>query len=206
MKIAIVGYGNVGKQLAALFSAAGHDVLIGTKDGTQGGDVYRALPLQAAAAQADILAIALPFGAVKEVLAPLASALAGKIVLDVTNPVNADWSPMLLGQENSAAEEIARLVPQAHVVKAFNTIFADVMPHEHHDRAGQLISAFVASDNADAAVTVLELARACRFAPVAVGPLRMARQLEALAHLNIQIAVGQGGGTNAAFVYHQAKA
>jgi predicted dinucleotide-binding enzyme len=203
MKIAVFGFGNVGKQLAALFSAAGHDVLIGSKNGNQGGDTYRALPLQTAAEQADMLAIALPFGAVKEVLAPLASVLAGKIVVDVTNPVNADWSPMLLGEENSAAEEIARLVPQAHLVKAFNTIFADVMPQERHDRAGHLISAFVASDHADASATVVELARACHFSPVAVGPLRMARQLEALAHLNIQIAAGQGGGTNAAFVYHQ---
>jgi predicted dinucleotide-binding enzyme len=114
----------VGKQLAALFSAAGHDVLIGSKDGTQGSNAYRALPLQTAAEQADMLAIALPFGAVKEVRAPLASVLAGKNVVDVTNPVNADWSPMLLGEENSAAEEMARLVPQAHVVKAFNTILA----------------------------------------------------------------------------------
>jgi len=68
-----------------------------------------------------------------------------------------------------------------------------------------LITAFVAGDVAAAKQKVMTLAGLAGFALVDVGPLRMARHLEAMAHLNIEIAVGQGGGTNAAILYHHSK-
>jgi predicted dinucleotide-binding enzyme len=95
-------------------------------------------------------------------LPELETLLRGKIVVDATNPVNADWSPMLLGQENSAG---------------------------------------VASNDAEARRIVADLARSAGFASLEVGPLASARHLEAMAHLNIQVAVGMQA--NAAFVFHQ---
>lgn len=201
MQIAFIGSGNVARALGALLEAAGHGVLFGMRDGAA-PSVGRALPIEEAAARADAVILAVPFAATRELLPPLAGVLAGKLVIDATNPVNADWSPMLLGQENSAGEEIARLLPASRIVKAFNTVFADVMRPDRLVREGQRVTCFVASDHDEAATAVMELARGAGFAPRAVGPLKMARHLEAMAHLNIQLAVGMKGGTGAAFIYH----
>ncbi|MEM9008894.1 MAG: NADPH-dependent F420 reductase [Cyanobacteria bacterium P01_F01_bin.86] len=203
MKIAILGFGNVGKQLANLFSKAGHEIIISLRSVPNQEFPYSFVTFKEAAADADIIAIALPFNACADVLPELAEATKGKIVIDSTNPLNADWSPQLLGQENSASEEISRLLPEAHVVKAFNTIFADVMNQPVKD--GQAITAFIAGDNAKAKQNVIVLARDIGYAPIDTGPLYTARYLESMAHLNIQLAVGQGGGTNAAFIYLQQK-
>ena len=201
MKIAILGTGNVGQRLNQLLSPHATSVLLCAHHPQPGNPGFAQ-----GAAQADVVLLAIPFTSLAEVLPGLQNSLRGKVVVDCTNPLNADWSPLLLGQENSAGEETARLLPGARVVKAFNTIFADVMTAERQDRGGLRATAFVAGDDRQAKATVLSLASAAGFAPLDVGPLTMARHLEAMAHLNIQIAVGQKGGTNAAFVYHQSAA
>lgn len=201
MKIAILGHGNVGSKLAALLDRAEAQVALCSRDGADG-----TLPLEVGAAGADVVILAVPYTALAGLLPTLRDVLRGKVVVDCTNPLNADWSPLLLGQENSAGEETARLLPESRVVKAFNTIFADVMTPERQVRDGLRTTAFVAGDEADSKRVILDLAEQAGFAPVDAGPLRMARHLEAMAHLNIQIAVGQGGGTHAAFLYHQVKA
>jgi 8-hydroxy-5-deazaflavin:NADPH oxidoreductase len=202
MKIAILGFGHVGKQFAHLFSKVGHEVVIGVRSASTQELPYSSATFKEAAEGADMVAIAIPFTACAEVLPELAEVTKGKIVIDSTNPLNADWSPKLLGQENSASEEISRLLPEAYVVKAFNTIFADVMNAPVRD--GQAITAFIAGDNNQAKQKVTALASDIGYAPLDTGSLYTARYLESMAHLNIQIAVGQGGGTNAAFIYlHQ---
>jgi predicted dinucleotide-binding enzyme len=205
MKISFIGAGNVARALAGLFHRAGHEVLLGAKAGAP-AEVGRAVSLEEAASEGEVVVVAVPFLATREVLPALRSRLRGKLVVDATNPVNNDWSPMLLGQENSAGEEVARLLPDARVVKAFNTVFADVMREDRLVRDGQRVTCFVASDDAEASRTVARLAQEAGLAPVPVGPLKMARHLEAMAHLNIQLAVGMKGGTDAAFVYHQRRA
>jgi 8-hydroxy-5-deazaflavin:NADPH oxidoreductase len=205
MKVTILGYGSVGQKLARLFSDGGHEVFIGMpRPATAAAMSNWYGTFEEAVDKGEVIVLALPFAACQEVLPRLAQALGGKIVVDSTNPVNADWSPLLLGQENSAAEEISRLLPNARVVKAFNTIFADVMQPARQERGNLRITAFVSSDDADARQKVCQLAKDSGFAPVDVGALRAARHLEAMAHLNIHIALNQNGGTNAAFIYHQA--
>lgn len=201
MKIAILGFGNVGKQFANLFSKAGHEVVIGLRSASNQELPYPFAPFKEAAAVAEVVAIAIPFTACADVLPELAEVTKGKIVIDSTNPLNTDWSPKLLGQENSASEEISRLLPEAYVVKAFNTIFANVMNKPMKDR--QAITAFIAGDNDEAKRKVIALASDIGYAPIDTGLLYTARYLESMAHLNIQIAVGQEGGTNAAFIYLQ---
>ena len=201
MKIAILGFGNVGKQFASLFSQAGQEVIIGLRSVPSQELPYPAATFKDAAEVAEMIAIAIPFAACAHALPELAQVTKGKIVIDSTNPLNDDWSPTLLGQENSGAEEISRLLPDSNVVKAFNTIFADVM--DEPVKAGKAITAFVAGDNDEAKQPVMALAREIGYAPIDTGPLYTARYLESLAHLNIQIAVGQNGGTNAAFIYLQ---
>ena len=203
MKIAILGFGNVGQQFAHLFSNAGHEIVIGLRSTPSQALPYTSASFKEAAEIANIIAIALPFTACLDVLPELAKATTGKTVIDSTNPLNADWSPKLLGQENSAAEEISRLLPDAEVIKAFNTIFADVMSHPVKD--GQAITAFVAGDSDRAKQQVMALASDVGYTPIDTGLLYTARYLESMAHLNIQIAVGQSGGTDAAFIYLQTK-
>jgi 8-hydroxy-5-deazaflavin:NADPH oxidoreductase len=200
MKVAFIGSGSVARALGALLHGAGHEVSFSSRDGAAPA-FGRAVSLDEAATQAEIVILAVPFVATREVLPALAGALAGKLVIDATNPVNADWSPMLLGQENSAGEEVARRLPASRVVKAFNTVFADVMRADRLAAGGRRVTCFVASDDEAATAAVVDLARSIGFAPRAVGPLSMARHLEAMAHLNIQIAVGMKGGTGAAFFY-----
>jgi 8-hydroxy-5-deazaflavin:NADPH oxidoreductase len=203
--IGILGGGNLGGALALLASSAGHDVRIGQREIGPLANGLDAVALEAAAAHGDVVVIAVPFAACAEVLSPLSQMLAGKIVVDATNPLNTDWSPLLLGQENSAAEEIARMLPASRVVKAFNTVFADAMtPQRLPRRGGQRLTAFVASDDDVAAATVAELAQSMGFAPQSAGVLTNARHLEAMAHLNIAIAVGGGGGTDAGILYDRA--
>jgi 8-hydroxy-5-deazaflavin:NADPH oxidoreductase len=203
MKLAVLGFGKVGKQFANLFSKAGHEVVVGLRSVPKQELPYPATTFKEAAAAADIVAIAIPFSACADVLPELAEVTKEKVIIDSTNPLDADWSPRLLGQENSAAEEISRLLPEAHVVKAFNTIFADVMDKPAIN--GQAITAFIAGDEENAKQKVIALASDIGYSPVDTGPLYTARYLESMAHLNIQIAVGQGGGTNAAFIYLQSK-
>ena len=206
MDIGILGGGNVGSALARLAISAGHDVRIGQREAGSLANGLDATTMPIAAAHGDIVVIALPFAVCADALPPLKTALAGSIVVDATNPLNADWSPLLLGQENSAAEEIARLLPESRVVKAFNTVFAHAMTSARLQRAsGARITAFVAGDDDRAASQVEGFAQSLGFAPQRVGGLANARYLEAMAHLNIAIAVGGGGGTDACFLYDQAR-
>lgn len=197
MRIGVLGNGNVGSRLSTLLAQGGHEVLVGSRSG--------GISLQQVALHCDVVVVAIHYHAAKEALAPLAGLLTDKIVVDATNPLNDDWSPLLLGQETSAAEEISRILPRSRIVKAFNTIFADVMKADAIKREGQNITAFTAGDDEVAVDTVAALARDAGFKPVAINKLSAARYLEAMAHLNIELAVGQGGGTNAAFLYHQAQ-
>ena len=191
MRIGIIGAGPVGSRLKELFTTAGHDVAAAGRAGAR-----------EAAAHGEVVVLAIPFAACAEALPPLADALAGKVVVDVANPVAADWAPLPLGERSSAAEEIARLLPRSRVVKGFNTIFADVMAPALLERDGQPITCFVAGDDEEGRATVMGLARDAGLAPQEAGPLRAARHLEAMAHLNIAIAFA-GGGTDAAFLHHQ---
>jgi hypothetical protein len=154
-------------------------------------------------AKAELVILAVPFLACGEILPLFAATLTGKIVVDATNPLNPDWSPLLPGEKNSAAETIVRLVPESHVVKALNMVFADVMTRQRLQRAEHRAAVFVAADNDAAKDTVCTLADGLGFDAHKAGQLRNARYLEAMAHLNIHLTFALGGGTNAAFVYDQ---
>jgi hypothetical protein len=201
MHIGFIGGGNLARNLATLCLAVGHQVTLGVRDTSRGNPANFPLTDIATAAKADLVTLAVPFSACVDILPPLANALVGNTVVDATNPLNADWSPLRLGEENSAGETIARLLPGSHVVKAFNMVFADVMTAERLPRGEHCATVFVASDQEKAKETVIALANGIGFEGRDAGPLRNARYLEAMAHLNIHLAVALGGGTNAAFIY-----
>ncbi len=93
-------------------------------------------------------------------------------------------------------------MPEARVVKAFNTVFADIMMPEKLMRDGQRVTTFVCADDPAAKALVSELADSLGLSALDSGPLCNSKYTEALAYLNIHLAVGRGGGTDAAFLCH----
>lgn len=182
-KIGIIGNGNVGGALSRGLTSARQDVRIVDNAPAQ---------VRATAEWADIVILAVPFGALSDVANTIAPAVEGKTIVDVTNALTAEMK-LALGYTTSGAEELQKLLPRANVVKAFNTQFA-----QHMDTGrlrDQRLTTFVAADNAAAKLAVLELANAIGFDAVDAGSLSNARLLEPLGYLNIQLGYVLGLGT-----------
>jgi predicted dinucleotide-binding enzyme len=136
-----------------------------------------------AVAQSEIVALATPWDGTQAAIRA-AGDLAGKVLLDCTNPIGAGG--LALGHTTSGAEQIAEWAPGARVVKAFNTTGWEVMADTAF--AGGKPALFLCGDDAEARQTVAGLAADLGFEPVDCGPLRMARSLEPLAVLWISLA------------------
>jgi len=182
-----MGDGNVGSALARGLQRAGHEVRSVGKD--KGA-------MREVATWGEVVLLAVPFGAIDDVVREVGDALAGKTVVDVTNALDASMN-LAVGFTTSGAEELQKKLPEARVVKAFNTVFAQ---HMDSGRLGDKpLTAFVAADDAGAKQTVLELARGIGFDAVDAGPLKNARLLEPLAFFNIQMGYVLGMGTQIGF-------
>jgi predicted dinucleotide-binding enzyme len=186
-KIAILGKGNVGGALArSLARTHSHVQSVGNDKTTQ----------RQAATQADVVILAVPFSALDEVVKNLGAALDGKVVVDATNALTPDYQ-LALGYTTSGAEELQKKLPGARVVKAFNTVFAQ---HMDGGKVGRTpLTAFVSGDDAAAKQTVVTLAKDIGFETVDAGPLKNARLLEPVGHLNIQLGYALGLGTQIGF-------
>jgi predicted dinucleotide-binding enzyme len=128
--------------------------------------------------------LAVPFTAIGATVQEIGGGADGKILVDATNALTADYQ-WAIGFSTSGAEELQKKLPRARVVKAFNTVFAAQM--ETGRTNGEQLTTFVAGDDAAAKEVVLGLARQVGFDAVDAGPLRNARMLEPLAFLNIQL-------------------
>lgn len=203
MNILLLGAGNMGSAFAQQFSKAGHAVQIAATslDKAQAVastiDGVTAVEAAGRAGAADVVLVATPY---EQAVAALAAAgsLDGKVVIDITNPLTADYMGLTIGHDTSAAEEIAKAFPKAEVVKAFNTLFAQVIAEGPAFAEGQKAPAFVASDSERAKATAKSLAESIGFEAIDAGPLKNARYLEPLAGLNIYFGYGAGLGTGIA--------
>jgi 8-hydroxy-5-deazaflavin:NADPH oxidoreductase len=200
MRLGIIGAGHVGGTLGRLFEAQGHDVRFGVRDlnkqAAGGLPRNRSGSMAEVAAFGDVIILAIPWSAVKDALAATGS-LSGKTVIDCINPVLPDLSGLALGTTTSAAEEIARLIPEARVVKCFNTL-----GHTNFAKPAfgdQAASMFFAGDDAGAKLIVSELGNQLGFDMVDAGPLTQSRWLEAMAILWITMAYKYGGSQRSAF-------
>lgn len=198
--ITIIGTGKMATGLATRYAKAGNIVIVGARDTVKGRAVAAAAGSKvevssvAGAVQAsDVIVLAVPYGAVKDVLAQ-AGDLTGKVIVDITNPITPDYMSLTIGHTTSAAEEIQKLAPGAIVIKAYNTIFAEMLTHECTD--GQAaVQVFYATDDKAAGERFAASVRAIGFEPVASGALSNARYLEPLAELNIHLGYALGWGT-----------
>jgi hypothetical protein len=197
MDIAIIGAGNVGGALATAFRRAGHTVVIASRDPEDAGAVAAATGSRVAtsnveaARAADIIVLAIPFASAPEVAAEIAEAVAGKAVVDVSNRITFGANGPEIDTTSSNGEAIAALLPDAGVVKAFNTLFATHQTDPVAD--GVQLDGFVAGDDPAAKALVLELVGSIGLNPVDAGPLSRSRQLEALAFLNMTLNITHNG-------------
>jgi predicted dinucleotide-binding enzyme len=199
MDIAIIGAGNVGKALAGSLTRAGHQVTISATQPEHAAEAAEATGAQPATgneqavSSGDVVILAVPVSAFDEIAGEVGEALRGKVVVDVTNRPTPDPT----GPGTSAAEELQEKVPQASVVKAFNTAFASRQAEPEVD--GVPADGFVAGDDPKAKQQVLDLVDSIGFRPVDAGPLAAARTLEGMAWLNISRNM-QGGTWQDAWV------
>jgi 8-hydroxy-5-deazaflavin:NADPH oxidoreductase len=181
MRVAIIGAGGMGGGLAK-WLARKHEVSIGSRDKERG--VARARELGAAAgggyadaaADAEVVFLTVPWTAVDDVLAEVGN-LSGKVLVDVTNPFVG--GNLQLHVNSSNAEEIQRKVPEARVVKGWNTVYSPIV-NTGADFAGAAVSVFLAGDDPQAKEVVSQLASDIGFDPIDCGPLSGARDLEGL--------------------------
>lgn len=201
MNITLIGTGNMGSALAKQLTRAGHAVRITARDPAKAQALAAANTGAVAAAPADAMAgsdvviVATGYADAVPALCSLGS-LAGKVVIDITNPLTADFMGLTLGYDTSAAEEIAKALPEAEVVKAFNTLFAQVLADGPQFADGQVAPAFFAGDSERAKQTAKALIESLGFTPIDAGPLKNARYLEPLGGLNIYLGYGAGRGTS----------
>ena len=202
MRIAIIGAGNVGSGLAGAATTAGHEVVVSASNPASAGETAERTGATAADSNrqavqaADLVVLAVPGGAVAGIAAELADVLAGKIVIDATNPLN-DTYTGLTTNGVSSAEALQQQLPGATVVKSLNTVFAS--RYGNPTEEGQPLHALIAGDDAVAKATVAQLVESIGFQPVDAGSLRMARSLEEIAFLNISLNAGNGWTWQSAF-------
>lgn len=201
MKIAVLGTGRVGVTLGGRWSQAGHEVTFGSRQpaSERAADLLRRFPgvrvggHHEAVTGADVVLLATPWPSAEALVRTLD--LAGRVVVDCINPLNAEFTGLALGHTTSAAERIAEW-SGARVVKAFNTVSAATMADPNY--GGQPATLFYCGDDQAAKDIVGTLARQLGFDPVDAGGLAIARHLEPLAMLYIHLAVRRGWGANCA--------
>ncbi len=200
MNIAIIGPGNMGLGLARLFVAKGQNIALAHKDidvatklAAEFGGKAQGKDIASAVSGADIVILATPYDSAKVVLKE-AGDLTGKILVDITNPITPDYMALTIGHTTSAAEEIAKFAPGAHVVKAFNTVFWQALPFEVR-QGNPAVQVLLAGDDADAKKTVATMVTDLEFEAIDAGPLANARYIEPVGELNIHLGYALGWGT-----------
>ena len=181
MRIGIIGTGKVGSALAKGFSKGGHELRMGSRS-PQEAKLKTGLMTdepRSVVEWSELTALAVPYSAKEEMIRSIGpETFKDKILLDVTNALISGFE-LAIGFSTSSAEEIAKMVPKAKVVKAFNTVFA---PNQSVGNiGGQRLTLFVASDDPKSKDVVMRLGEEIGFESVDAGPLKAARYLEPMA-------------------------
>jgi predicted dinucleotide-binding enzyme len=203
MNVTIIGTGNMARGIGRRLLAGGHDVTVAGKEVDDAEAVVRDLGAEGSAKATssgerisdDVVVLAVYFPDAKSVAEQQRDELSGKVLVDITNPVNETYDGLVTPPDGSAAQELAAAAPGARVVKAFNTTFARTL--SEGDVAGQPLDVFLAADDAEAKATVARLIEDGGLRAVDAGPLKRARELEAagLLHMTVQESLGTGFGS-----------
>jgi NADPH-dependent F420 reductase len=176
--VSILGQGNMGSAIAGIAEKGGNTVQVlgsGDTDKTVTGE---------------IVVLAVPYPAVQEILAQRAEQLAGKIIVDITNPLNFEtFDSLTVPADSSATAEIQAALPNSSVVKAFNTTFAATLAAG--EIAGEPTTVLIAGNDTDAKTRLAGVISAAGLRAIDAGSLRRARELEATGFLQIALAAGE---------------
>jgi NADPH-dependent F420 reductase len=208
MNVTIIGAGNMGRGIGTRAVAGGHSVTF--VDANPEVAEKAAADLKASAKKGaklstaslgdaqlgDVVVFAVWYGTNIELAKQLGTKLAGKVVVDIANPLNSTYDGLATAPDSSSAEDLAKAVSSgAKVVKAFNTTFAGTLLAGQV--AGQPLDVFIAGDDADAKEKVAQLVKDGGMRPIDAGPLSRARQIEAmqLLHITLQSTLGTNWGS-----------
>jgi predicted dinucleotide-binding enzyme len=204
MDVTIIGTGKMARAIGRRLLAGGHRVTVLGKEAGDAEAVVSDLGAGDGSTRAgrsgeaitdDVVVLAVYYPDARAVVEQYGDGLAGKVVVDITNPVNESYDALVTPPDGSAAQEIAASAPGARVVKAFNTTFANTLGE---GRVGDTpLDVFLAADDEEAKATVSTLVEDGGLRPIDTGPLRRARELEAagLLHMSVQGSIGTGFGS-----------
>jgi NADPH-dependent F420 reductase len=176
--VSIIGTGNMGQAIAGIVTAGGNTVEVFNSSGPD-------TPVTG-----DVVVLAVPYPAVADIVAKRRDELAGKVVVDISNPLNFEtFDSLTVPADGSAAAELADSLPESRVLKAFNTNFAATLAGRN---VGDLpTTVLVAGDDADAKALLVGIVTAAGLRGIDAGSLRRARELEALGFLQLTLAANE---------------
>ncbi|MBK7316678.1 NAD(P)-binding domain-containing protein [Candidatus Villigracilis affinis] len=208
MNITIIGSGNMGRGIGTRAVAGGHSVTFvdanpevaektaaDVKASAKNGAKVSTASL-GDAELGDVVVLAVWYGTNIEIAKQLGTKLAGKVVVDIANPLNSTYDGLATAADSSSAEDLAKAIASgAKVVKAFNTTYAGTLIAG--EVAGQKLDVFIAGDDADAKAKVAQLVTDGGLRAVDAGPLSRARQIEGmqLLHIVLQGTLGTNWGS-----------
>jgi 8-hydroxy-5-deazaflavin:NADPH oxidoreductase len=211
MRIGILGSGLMGGTLGTLFARAGHEVTFSYSHGREklkrlareaGGNARAGTPGEAVA-DADAVLLAVHWSCLADVLRQ-AGDLSAKVIVSCVLPLNADNTGLAVARTGSGAEQLAKRIPEARIVAAFQTVPSDVLSAVFEARRNPMRPSLVHCGDDQSAKHVADaLIRDVGFVPVDAGPLRMARQVEPFALLMAQLAYGGYGGSALAYRFER---
>jgi hypothetical protein len=188
--VSIIGTGGMATAIAGLAAKAGHTVEIISRDPANARALAGRLGASAtvgtfgATPAGDIVILAVPYAVVLDVMKRYGPSLAGKVLVDITNPVASDLTSFVTPEDSFGAREIAKAAPaDAIVIKAFNTLFSHVLAAGPVD--GHPLDVFLAGDDAPAKARVSAFVKGLGLRPMDVGPLPMAKTLEHVCLLSL---------------------
>lgn len=206
MDVTIIGTGNMARGVGSRVLAGGHKLTVVGKDRERAEEVARDLrdagadgdvstAVSGDQLEGDVVVLAVYYPDAREAVEQYRDQLAGKTVVDITNPVNDSFDGLVVPPDSSATSELSQLAPDANFVKAFNTTFATTL--REGEVAGQPLDVLIAGDDSGAKEAVATLARDGGQNPIDTGGQERARELEAvgLLHMTVQQPLGTGFGT-----------
>jgi 8-hydroxy-5-deazaflavin:NADPH oxidoreductase len=200
MDVTIIGTGNMARGIGSRVIAGGHDLTVVGKEAEKaravisdiGGDGSAGVADADDRIEGDVVVLAVYYPDARSFVEEHGDQLAGKVVVDITNPVNETFDGLVVPPDSSATAELAALAPEARFVKAFNTTFATTL--RRGEVSGQKLDVLIAGDDEQAKDSVAELARDGGLNAIDAGPEKRARELEALGmlHMGVQDTLGTG--------------
>jgi NADPH-dependent F420 reductase len=203
MNVTIIGTGNMARGIGSRLVAGGHRVTVLGKEVEAAEEAVSDLDAGESAAagrsgdpiDGEVVVLAVYYPDAMAAVEQYGDQLDGKIVVDITNPVNETFDGLVTPPDGSAAQELAAAASGARLVKAFNTTFATTL--RQGEVSGQPLDVFIAGDDEEAKAAVAKLAEDGGLRPVDAGPLKRARELEAVGflHMTVQGTLGTGFAT-----------